>query len=187
MKSVLATAIVSAALSAAQKYSTSIYTDCTPLPDKTITSYNTATITYCPECEGGPGGYKHTTVWTTKLYDFCPTGLSAYTVTITESCTNATPTWSPGHPNYIPQGYTTSEMTCTVCGDTPITSMLYYTFHLPKYIWLITPLYRGNDLSYGLSSRISAGWRRRRRRSSCNYTSSRTRGWTMSRPRMQAT
>lgn len=107
---------------------TSTYTDCTDVPDVTLTSTNTVTVTYCSSCTMSHGPKTdHTTVYTTVYSDVCPTGTSSgmltpVTYTVTESCTGATPTWSSGT-DYVPQGFTTTVGVCTVCEGQP-TSML---------------------------------------------------------------
>lgn len=99
-------------------------TDCTDVPEVTLTSTNTVTVTYCHECEMSSmaGNTVHTTVYATVYTQVCPTGLTEMTYTVTESCTGATPTWSNGT-GYVPQGFTTTEFVCTVCGATPVTGM----------------------------------------------------------------
>ncbi|KAK5112963.1 hypothetical protein LTR62_003785 [Meristemomyces frigidus] len=88
-------------------------------PATLITITSGVTVTYCPECEmmsstaSVPG---HTTVYTTVYQSLCPTGLVPQTYTITESCTEATPTWTPG-PSHVPQDFTVTTKPCTVCGD----------------------------------------------------------------------
>lgn len=96
-------------------YTTVTYSDCTsmsPLPNITITQG--VTVTYCPQCD--MGGF--TTVYPTTYMSLCPTGLVPATYTVTESCSEATPTWTPG-PSYIPQGFTVTTKDCTVCAETP--------------------------------------------------------------------
>lgn len=118
--------------------STSTYTDCTDVPDVTLTSTNTVTITYCSSCTMNMGpSTVHTTVNVYTYTDVCPTGVSSgmptpVTYTVTESCTGATPPWSSGT-DYVPQGFTTSAGVCNICPGSP-TSTLY------SYIDVITPL-----------------------------------------------
>ncbi|GAB7349617.1 hypothetical protein MBLNU459_g0301t1 [Dothideomycetes sp. NU459] len=95
-----------------------------------ITVTNGVTITYCPECEMAASEsatatptIPHTTIYTTTYMALCTTGASWYTTpqeyTVTESCTEATPTWSSGT-GYVPQGFTTTEMMCHKCAETPV-------------------------------------------------------------------
>ncbi|EME80217.1 uncharacterized protein MYCFIDRAFT_198503 [Pseudocercospora fijiensis CIRAD86] len=109
-------------------YTTVTYDDC-PTSDiaTMITVTNGITVTYCPECEHEtpkpttkkPG---HTTVYTTTYLSLCPTGTVPVTYTVTESCEEETPTWTPG-PSHVPQGFTVTVKECTACegGDkTPV-------------------------------------------------------------------
>lgn len=98
-----------------------------------ITVTNGVTITYCPECEmassesaamaSSTSMIPHTTIYTTTYMSLCSTGATWYTTpqeyTVTESCTEATPTWSTGT-DHVPQGFTTTEMMCSMCGETPM-------------------------------------------------------------------
>lgn len=102
-------------------YLTVTYDDCPSASMETmITVTNGVTVTYCPECEmGGPSATPtpgYTTIYTTTYLSLCPTGMTPVTYTVTESCTEATPTWTPG-PDHIPQGYTVATKPCTVCGE----------------------------------------------------------------------
>jgi len=114
--------------------STSTYTDCTDVPDVTLTSTNTVTITYCSSCTMSNGPKTdHTTVYTTVYSDYCPTAtgtnmITPVTYTVTESCTGTTPVWSSG-PGYVPQGFTTSVGVCNVCAGSP-TSTFSLDHHL---------------------------------------------------------
>lgn len=109
--------------------STSTYTDCTDVPDVTLTSTNTVTVTYCSSCTMNTAGKTdHVTVYTTVYSDVCPTAtgsdmMTPVTYTVTESCTGATATWSSG-PGYVPQGFTTTVGVCTICAGSP-TGMSY--------------------------------------------------------------
>ncbi|KAK5738034.1 hypothetical protein LTR17_006277 [Elasticomyces elasticus] len=93
--------------------------DCPSLSmESMITVTNGITVTYCPECEMAsstsaqqPG---HTTVYTTTYLSMCPTGLVPATYTVTESCSEPTPTWTPG-PDHIPQGFTVTTQHCDAC------------------------------------------------------------------------
>ncbi|KAK4951944.1 hypothetical protein LTR10_009864 [Elasticomyces elasticus] len=107
--------------SASTSYTTVTYSDCPSLSmESMITVTNGITVTYCPECEmasstsAQPG---HTTVYTTTYLSMCPTGLVPATYTVTESCTEPTPTWTPG-PDHIPQGFTVTTQHCGAC-ETP--------------------------------------------------------------------
>lgn len=104
-------------------WSIEYYDTCTTPGESTIvTVTNGVTTTYCPLCEDmGPTGTPvgpHTTVYTTYYDATCSTGLTKSTYTVTESCTEATPTWSSG-PGYIPQGFTTTVVKCTACAEKP--------------------------------------------------------------------
>jgi hypothetical protein len=104
-------------------YTTVTYDDCPSASMETlITVTEGVTVTYCPECEHmtTPAQPGHTTVYTTTYMSLCPTGLVPQTYTITESCTEPTPTWTPG-PSHVPQGFTVTKKVCTVCGETPTT------------------------------------------------------------------
>jgi len=77
------------------------------------------TVTYCPECEMGmtkPAHPGYTTIYTTTYKSLCPTGLVDATYTVTESCTDAKPTWTPG-PSHIPDGFTVTTKHCSVCEE----------------------------------------------------------------------
>ncbi|KAK5002643.1 hypothetical protein LTR60_002780, partial [Cryomyces antarcticus] len=102
-------------------YTTEYYDDCdTTTPETIVTVTNGVTVTHCPLCDMSTA--PHTTVYTTVYTALCSTGLVPSTYTVTESCTEATPTWSAGS-SYVPQGFTVTEMMCTVCGaqPTPVT------------------------------------------------------------------
>lgn len=110
---------------AAQSYTTTTVDSCpTESMETMVTVTDGVTVTYCPECEmagatmSSKAGY--TTVYTTTYESLCPTGLVAETYTVTESCTEPTPTWTPG-PKHIPQGFTVTQKECTVCASTPTT------------------------------------------------------------------
>ncbi|KAL9096009.1 MAG: hypothetical protein Q9165_001531 [Trypethelium subeluteriae] len=104
-------------------YSTIEYDDCPSSSEGSLATVTSGiTVTSCPLCEnagstGTPAG-PHTTVYTTVFSALCPTGLTESTYTVTESCTEATPTWSSG-PGHIPQGFTTTVTKCTVCAEKP--------------------------------------------------------------------
>lgn len=89
-----------------------------------ITVTNGVTVTYCPECQmmtagsGSPSSPGYTTVYTTTYMSLCPTGMVPATYTVTESCTDSMPTWTPG-PSHIPNGFTVTTKQCTVCDTTP--------------------------------------------------------------------
>ncbi|KJX94404.1 hypothetical protein TI39_contig4197g00009 [Zymoseptoria brevis] len=106
--------------SAPISYTTVTYETCTSASMETmITVTNGVTVTYCPDCTSGaapsatptPG---HVTTYTTTYLSLCPTGTVPVTYTVTESCAEATPTWTPG-PSHVPQGYTVTVKDCTVC------------------------------------------------------------------------
>src|ERR1700761_3161639 len=85
-------------------YTTVTYSDCPSASMETmITITNGVTVTYCPECEMQTGKPGYTTVYTTTYKSLCPTGVVPATYTVTESCTDEKPTWTPG-PSHIPQG-----------------------------------------------------------------------------------
>lgn len=106
-------------------YTTVTYDDCPSMSMETmITVTNGITVTYCPECDmhttkpyTGPG---YTTTYTTTYMSLCPTGMVPETYTVTESCTEPEPTWTPG-PSHIPQGFTVTTKECHVCDKTPTT------------------------------------------------------------------
>lgn len=111
---------------ASQSYVTVTYDDCPSSSIATmITVTNGVTVTYCPECDHGTSPAKtpivpHTTVYTTVYQSLCPTGLVPATYTITESCTDATPTWAT-HSTAIPPGFTVTVKTCDQgCAKTPV-------------------------------------------------------------------
>lgn len=119
-------------------YTTITYEQCESASLETmITVTNGITVTYCPECEAAAMSSPasavvgHTTVYTTTYMSLCPTGTVPATYTITESCTEATPTWTPG-PSHIPQGYTVTVKDCTVChSDTAVSSTVPVTITEP--------------------------------------------------------
>ncbi|KAF2168887.1 hypothetical protein M409DRAFT_20901 [Zasmidium cellare ATCC 36951] len=112
-------------------YTTMTVDDCPSASLETlITVTQGLTITYCPECEwGGSGGPTlapttskgpgHTTTYTTTYLSLCETGTVPVTYTVTESCEEPTPTWTPG-PSHIPNGFTVTVKECTVCDKTPV-------------------------------------------------------------------
>lgn len=113
-------------------YVTLTIDDCdTTAPPAMVTVTNGVTLTYCPKCEEEASSKTaatqvtpFTTIWTTTYMSLCTTGTShgptPVTYTITESCTEPTPTWIPG-PSYIPPGFTTTEVVCHKCAETPVT------------------------------------------------------------------
>ncbi|KAK4997888.1 hypothetical protein LTR66_002782 [Elasticomyces elasticus] len=109
--------------SAPVSYMTVTFNDCdTTTPATMITVTNGITVTYCPLCEmqTATPTIPHTTVYTTAYLELCSTGgMTPKVYTVTESCTEATPTWSSG-PSHIPQGFTTTETVCTMCAATPV-------------------------------------------------------------------
>lgn len=119
-------------------YTTVTYDYCESASLETmITVTNGITVTYCPECEASvsatptSAAVGHTTVYTTTYLSLCPTGPVPVTYTITESCSEATPTWTPG-PSHIPQGYTVTVKDCTVChSDLSKTSTIPVTITEP--------------------------------------------------------
>ncbi|KAK3718910.1 hypothetical protein LTR37_004826 [Vermiconidia calcicola] len=109
----------------AVSYSTVTVDDCSTMPMETmITITNGVTVTYCPECEHDmttkPHHPGYTTTYTTTYMSLCPTGMVPATYTITESCDEPEPTWTPG-PSHVPQGFTVTEKVCDVCDKTPTT------------------------------------------------------------------
>ncbi|KAK4499892.1 hypothetical protein PRZ48_008078 [Zasmidium cellare] len=112
-------------------YTTLTVDDCPSASLETLMTVTQGlTITYCPECEmGGSGGPTaapttskppgHTTVYTTTYLSLCETGTVPVTYTVTESCEEPTPTWTPG-PSHIPNGFTVTVKECTVCDKTPV-------------------------------------------------------------------
>ncbi|KAK4542086.1 hypothetical protein LTR36_007117 [Oleoguttula mirabilis] len=110
--------------SSSVSYTTVTYDDCpSQSMESMITVTNGVTVTYCPECEmqsqtSKPSGPGYTTTYTTTYLSLCPTGVVPATYTVTESCTDATPTWTPG-PSHIPNGFTVTTKQCTVCDTTP--------------------------------------------------------------------
>ncbi|CAK3846055.1 Hypothetical predicted protein [Lecanosticta acicola] len=86
-----------------------------------ITVTSGTTVTYCPECEHqtqpAPTGPGYTTTYTTVYQSLCPTGLVPATYTVTESCTDDKPTFTPG-PDHIPNGFTVTVKECSVCDKT---------------------------------------------------------------------
>lgn len=122
MKAGFAAIVVAAATSVyGQSTSTVTYEDCeTSSLASMVTVTNGVTVTYCPECEMAmSSSVLHTTVYTTTYMSLCPTGTVPATYTVTESCTDATPTWSTGTA-HIPPGFTAGVQTCTTgCGSSP--------------------------------------------------------------------
>ena len=123
---VAAAVLITAAAAYARKvpvsYTTITQDDCpTEAPETMITVTEGITVTYCPLCEDTPPPMTHpgyTTTYTTTFMSVCETGTVPATYTITESCTEPEPTWTPG-PKHIPQGYTVTEKQCNACGKTP--------------------------------------------------------------------
>lgn len=108
-RTVAAVAVAATGAYGQTSYSTVTYDDCpTSSMESMITVTNGVTVTYCPECEMG-----YTTVYTTTYMSLCPTGTVPATYTVTESCSESTPTWSTGT-GHIPQGFTTGVQTCTM-------------------------------------------------------------------------
>ncbi|KAI5358515.1 hypothetical protein Slin15195_G109630 [Septoria linicola] len=101
-------------------YVTVTYDNCPTASIQTmITVTNGVTVTYCPECHHDqptpkPTKPGYTTVYTTTYSSVCETGLVPVTHTITETCDEPEPTWTPG-PSHVPQGYTTTVKECTAC------------------------------------------------------------------------
>jgi hypothetical protein len=106
--------------SASQSYVTVTHDDCPSSSIATmITVTGNVTVTYCPECSMAAAASStptvpHTTVYTTVYQSLCPTGLVPATYTITEICTDATPSWAT-HSTDIPPGFTATVKSCTVC------------------------------------------------------------------------
>ncbi|KAF2858384.1 hypothetical protein K470DRAFT_272516 [Piedraia hortae CBS 480.64] len=113
-------------------YSTVILSNCPDSASKKslITVPQGMTVTYCPDCEGrgmssmtqgslGPSGSAsqsqpgHSTIYTTTYESLCPTGVVTTIYTVTESCPEPTPTWTPD-PDDVPQNYTVTVKECTV-------------------------------------------------------------------------
>lgn len=116
-------------------YVTVTYDFCSSVPIETmITVTNGYTVTYCPECSKTPSAVPtppgHTTVYTTEYLSLCSTGLVPVTHTITESCTEATPTWTPG-PSHLPPGFTVTVKDCTVCSGAHPTKPVSVTITEP--------------------------------------------------------
>ena len=92
-----------------------------------VTITNGVTVTYCPKCEhestssiiAKPTGPGHTTVYTTVYSSLCSTGLVPVTYTVTESCSEATPTWASAS-DHVPDGFTVTTKQCHVCEATPV-------------------------------------------------------------------
>ncbi|KAF2720325.1 hypothetical protein K431DRAFT_295350 [Polychaeton citri CBS 116435] len=133
--SIAASAALAASVAAQNvsiSYSTVTIDDCpSSVYESMVTITDGVTITYCPECESmgttyppptsaTPTGPGFTTVYTTTYQSYCPESstLVPVTYTVTESCAHPTPTWTPG-PSHIPQGYTTTVVTCHQCAETP--------------------------------------------------------------------
>jgi len=103
-------------------YVTTTLSTCQSTPDSTVTISQIETITYCDMCNEAPAT-THVTVYTTVMPAMC-TDMGQFTTTdttytVTESCTDATPTWTTGS-TYIPQGFTVARYTCSTC-DTATT------------------------------------------------------------------
>lgn len=116
----------SSSVSPSISYTTVTYDECPSASMETmITVTNGITVTYCPECMDHhstpkPTGPGYTTVYTTTYMSLCPTGMVPKTYTVTESCDEPEPTWTPG-PSHIPQGFTVTEKVCHICDKTPTT------------------------------------------------------------------
>lgn len=123
----MSSAPVSSSTAMPVSYTTMTVDDCPSASLETlITVTQGLTITYCPECEMGgsmaPSSTKkpgHTTVYTTTYLSLCETGTVPATYTVTESCEEETPTWTPG-PSHVPNGFTVTVKECTVCDKTPV-------------------------------------------------------------------
>lgn len=115
-------------------YVTVTYDDCPTASIETmITVTNGVTVTYCPECSHTTAPVEtpgHTTIYTTAYLSLCSTGLVPVTHTVTESCTEATPTWTPG-PSHVPQGFTVTVKDCTVCEGAHSTKPVQVTITEP--------------------------------------------------------
>lgn len=113
--------------SAPVSYTTVTFDDCESASIETlITVTNGVTVTYCPTCEHEstsaapkPTGPAHTTVYTTVYSSLCSTGLVPVTYTVTESCSDATPTWASAT-DHVPEGFTVTTKDCHVCDETPV-------------------------------------------------------------------
>ncbi|GAB7343934.1 hypothetical protein MBLNU457_1884t1 [Dothideomycetes sp. NU457] len=102
---------------------TTTVSTCNSTPDSTVTISQIETITYCSMCEENNAATTHVTVYTTVMGGIC-TDMGQFTTTpttytVTESCTDATPTWATGSTD-IPQGFTVARYTCSTC-DTATT------------------------------------------------------------------
>jgi len=110
---------------------TEYFNDCTEYPSGSseITVTDQTTKTYCPECTGMTGASglgatppTYTTTYETVYSIFCPTGQTATTYTVTESC-SSTGVTRPS--SYIPQDFTVTTSVCTMCpGPGPVTATL---------------------------------------------------------------
>lgn len=131
------TAPVSLSSAPGVQYTTVTYDYCESSSLETmITVTNGITVTYCPECEHSASAVPsktpgHVTTYTTTYLSLCPTGTVPVTYTVTESCDEPEPTWTPG-PSHIPQGYTVTVKDCTVChSDLDKTSTIPVTITEP--------------------------------------------------------
>ncbi|KAL9124917.1 MAG: hypothetical protein Q9175_008162, partial [Cornicularia normoerica] len=92
---------------------TEYYSTCSLTAGGIVTATNIET--YCPPCEAAgmttfAGG--SLTTYVTKYSQACPTGLEEATYTVTEPCPS---TGLARGPSYIPQGFTVSTVSCSVC------------------------------------------------------------------------
>jgi hypothetical protein len=108
-------------------YTTVTYDDCpSQSVQSLVTMTNSIVLTYCPKCElegstSAPPSPGHTTVYTTVYSSLCSTGLVPVTYTVTESCSEATPTWAhTATDDHVPQGFTVTVKDCHVCDKTPV-------------------------------------------------------------------
>lgn len=129
IRSQTAAALAFVGAAAQMSYITVTYESCSSVSMETmITVTMSETVNYCPTCTAKPKTTStptsimtpgHTTIYTTIFSSLCSTGLVPVTHTITESCPEPTPTWTPG-PSHIPDGYTVTVKTCSVgCGAKP--------------------------------------------------------------------
>ncbi|ETS76290.1 hypothetical protein PFICI_11677 [Pestalotiopsis fici W106-1] len=79
-----------------------------------------------PACECGCPTCSHTSVYSTNYPIFCSTGVTDQTYTITETYHGMPTLPTFAEPTECPYGFTTEEVTCTVCGDAPITQTMTY-------------------------------------------------------------
>ena len=87
------------------------------------TMSETTETTSCPVCTHEWSSGTHTTIYTTEYEAIGSTGLVNATYTITESCTDAEPSWNTGESD-MPPGFTKKETVCTVCGSEPVTTSM---------------------------------------------------------------